>query len=84
METAAALLIPMFLGVLLIRLMFIPMGWLWRVFLHSLSGFFCLWLLNTVSAYTGVFFPINAITISVAGFLGIPGIGLLTLLEILF
>ena len=83
METAAALLIPMFLGVLLIRLLVIPMGWLLKVFLHSLSGFFCLWLLNTVSAFTGIFFPINAVTISVAGFLGIPGIGLLTLLEIL-
>ena len=50
---------------------------------HSGSGFLCFWLLNTVSGFTGILFPINAATILIGGFGGIPGIGLLAVLEIL-
>ncbi|HCP71252.1 MAG TPA: SigmaK-factor processing regulatory BofA, partial [Clostridiales bacterium] len=46
-------------------------------------GFLCLWLLNSVSAFTGAYFPINAVTVLVAGFLGLPGIGVMALLEVL-
>ena len=40
-------------------------------------------LLNTVSPFTGIAFPMNAVTVCLAGFLGLPGIGLLALLAVL-
>ena len=83
MESFIALLIPALLGVILLRLLVIPMGFLLKAAVHGAGGFLCLWLLNTVSFYTGVCIPINTITISVAGFLGIPGILLLAGLELM-
>ena len=53
-----------------------------RVAIHSGCGFLCLWLLNTVSGFTGIAFPINAATVLIAGTLGLPGIGLLTILAV--
>ena len=41
-----------------------------------------LWLLNAVSGYTGIFLPVNAVTSAIAGFLGLPGIALIALLEV--
>ena len=82
MESLLTLIIPALLGILTIRLLAIPMGWLLRTAVHGLSGLLCLLILNTVSGFTGVFFPVNAITVSIAGFLGIPGIALLAVLEL--
>ena len=84
MESILTLMIPALLGILTVRLLIIPMGWLLKTAVHGLFGLLCLLILNTVSGLTGVFFPVNAITISIAGFLGIPGIAILTLLEMLF
>jgi inhibitor of the pro-sigma K processing machinery len=83
MENFATLLIPVFFGVLLVRFLLLPVGWLLKLGVHSACGFICLWLLNTVSAFTGIAFPINAVTVLTAGFLGIPGIGLMAVLAIL-
>ena len=83
MESLFSLIIPALLGVLTIRLLAMPIGWVLKAALHGAGGLLCLLILNTVSGFTGVFFPVNAITVSIAGFLGIPGIAILTLLEIL-
>lgn len=82
MENFVTLLIPAFLSVVLIRMLLLPMKFLCRLALHSGCGFLCLWLLNTVSGITGIYLPVNAITVLIAGFLGVPGIGLIALLEI--
>lgn len=82
MENFVTLLIPAFLAVVLIRMLLLPMKFLCRLALHSGCGFLCLWLLNTVSGITGIYLPVNAITVLIAGFLGVPGIGLIALLEI--
>ena len=82
MENFVVLLIPVLLAVFLIRMLILPVKLLVKLLLHSGCGFLCLWLLNTVSGFTGVFLPVNAITVLIAGFLGIPGIGLIALLEI--
>ena len=83
METFVTLLIPALLGVIVLRLMVMPLQWFFKMALHAFSGFLCLWLLNAVSGFTGLFFPINTVTVAIAGFLGIPGIGLLALLELM-
>ena len=51
--------------------------------IHSVCGFLCLWLLNSIAGFTGIFFPINAATVLTTGILGLPGVGILALLAIL-
>lgn len=82
MEKFVTLLIPAILAVTVLRMVLVPMGFLAKYAIHAGCGFVCLWLLNTISGFTGIFFPINAVTILTAGFLGVPGIGVLALLEI--
>lgn len=83
MEKIAVLLIPALLTVLLVRLLLMPMKWIFKVGIHSGCGFACLWLLNSIAGFTGICFPVNAVTVLIAGFLGLPGIGILALLEVL-
>ena len=83
MEEIIALIIPALLAVFLVRMLFLPMKLIFRVAIHSGCGFLCLWLLNTVSGFTGIAFPINAATVLIAGTLGLPGIGLLAVLGVL-
>ena len=83
MENFVTLLIPALLGVVLVRLVLLPMKLFYKLGIHALCGFLCLWLLNAISCFTGIAFPINAITVLIAGFLGVPGIGLMALLEMM-
>ena len=80
MENFVAILIPMFLLALLLRLLVMPIKWFWKLFLNSGCGFVCLWLLNTAAPFTGIQFPMNAATVLIAGILGLPGIGLLAVM----
>ena len=83
MENFITLAIPALLSFILIRLLFVPMKWVLRLALHGGCGLLCLWLLNTVSGFTGLSLPINAVTVLLAGTLGAPGIALIALLELL-
>lgn len=83
MEEMVTLLIPALLGVVLVRMLLLPLQWFLKISIHSACGFLCLWLLNAISAFTGIYFPINAVTILTAGFLGLPGIGILALLAVM-
>ena len=83
MEIFVTLLIPAILALVLFRLLLLPMKFVFKLLIHSACGFLCLWLLNIVSGFTGIYFPINAVTVLAAGFLGLPGIGLLALLAVL-
>ena len=83
METFVTLLIPALLALVLVRLLLLPMKFLFKLLAHSACGFLCLWLLNSISAFTGIYFPINAVTVLTAGILGLPGIGILALLAVL-
>lgn len=83
METFIALAIPALLTILMVRLLLLPMKAIFKATLYSISGFLCLWLLNTVSGFTGIYLPINAVTVLIAGFGGVPGIGIIAMLTIL-
>ena len=83
METFVTLLIPALLALILVRLLLMPTKIIFKLLIHSACGFLCLWMLNSVSAFTGVYLPINAVTVLTAGFLGLPGIGILALLAVL-
>ena len=82
MESIVTLLIITALSAVLFRILALPLRLLAKLVIHSGCGFLCLWLLNTVSAFTGLYLPVNAATILIAGFLGLPGIGLIALLEL--
>lgn len=83
MEELTTLLIPVLLGIALIRLLLRPIRLMVKLALYSASGFLCLWLLNTVAPFTGIYLPINAVTVLISGTLGIPGIALIALLEVM-
>ena len=72
--SSLTLLIPVIVGLLVLRLLLMPMKIIWKLALNSLSGFVCLWLLNLASGITGIVFEINFITTLLVGFLGVPGI----------
>ena len=71
------------LAVILVRMILLPMKYIYKIGIHSICGFVCLWLLNTIAPFTGIAFPMNAVTVLVAGTLGLPGIGLLAVLAVM-
>lgn len=83
METITTLMIPALLAVFLIRLLALPLRLAVKTALHSGCGLLCLGLLNFVSGFTGIYFPINAVTVLIAGFFGLPGMALMALLAVL-
>jgi inhibitor of the pro-sigma K processing machinery len=83
MENILALIVPVLIAIFVIKLLFSQVKLIWKIAANSLSGFICLWLLNLASGLTGIVFEINFITTLVVGFLGIPGILLLLVLQFL-
>ena len=77
MENILSLIVPVFLVFLLLRIIAAPVRLGMKILLNSACGFACLWLLNWIAGFTGIFFPINPVTVLVTGFLGLPGIALL-------
>lgn len=83
MEDFLKILIPAALAFGFLRLCMAQIKLIWKLGINSLSGFLCLWLLNLISGFTGIVFPINLVTALIAGFLGIPGILVLAVVQIL-
>ncbi len=83
MEKIVTLLIPALMAIVLVRLLILPIRFAFKLVIHSACGFACLWLLNTAAVFTGIYFPINVVTVLAAGFLGLPGIGIMALLAVL-
>ena len=82
MENLSALVVLALLAAALVRCLLLPIRWFWKIGINSLGGFLCLWILDSVSAFTGVYIPLNAVTVAVAGIFGLPGISVLTLLAL--
>lgn len=76
MEAVLSILVPLVLAVSAVRAMVTPV----RIAARALAGFACLWLLNTTAFFTGIYLPMNAMTVLIAGFLGLPGIGVIAFL----
>jgi len=83
MEKFVTLLIPVLMAILLVRVMLIPLKAVFKLGIHSGCGFLCLWLLNSISCFTGIGFPINVVTVLIAGFCGLPGMGLMAFLAVM-
>jgi len=63
------------------RLLYLPIKVIALLIYNSLLGGVMLWLLNLVGAYVGFHIPINLVSAPLAGFLGLPGIVLLVILQ---
>lgn len=70
------------LALALLRLVAAPIRLAWKLIINGLIGVASLYLVNLASGITGLYIPINAVTAVLAGALGLPGIGLLALIEI--
>lgn len=83
MSTVLVFAICLVIAVVVIRLLWIPMKWIWKLLLHGAAGLVCLWLIHLTAGFTGLVLPINAVTALIAGCLGLPGILLLILIQFL-
>ena len=83
MENIVALIVPVLIALLVIKFLFSQVKLIWKIAVNSISGFICLWLLNLASGLTGFVFEINFFPALLVGFLGIPGIILLVIGQML-
>ena len=83
MQTVLSFLIPLWCGVSLIRSLVIPVKFTAKLTVRAAAGFASLWFLNTTAGFTGVYLPVNAVTVLLAGTLGLPGIGIIALLAVM-
>lgn len=72
-----------FLTVLLIRIFSVPLRWLMKLLLNAIIGYVGLLIFNFFGAFIGLKIAINWVTILVTGFLGLPGVVLLLLVQYL-
>lgn len=66
---------------LLLKIISLPVKLIWKLVLNTASGFLILVGLNWLAPYTGVSFQENLVTAVIAGFLGLPGVVLLFVVE---
>lgn len=77
MEGMICYILPVGVSILLLTLLRRGVQLAWKWLIHSLCGFLCLWLCNSISGITGIAIPINAVTVAVTGIFGLPGMALL-------
>jgi len=65
---------------LLIRLLFVPLRFFVLLLYNGVVGGLMVWILDLVGKYIDVHVSLNPITALTAGFLGLPGLGLLVAL----
>ena len=81
--------IPLMLaaGVLLlllfIRIIRLPLRWLFKLALHAAVGFVALFVLNFLGSGIGIFLELNVFNAVITGVLGVPGVILLLLFKYL-
>ncbi|ERM91850.1 MAG: Pro-sigmaK processing inhibitor BofA [Caldanaerobacter subterraneus] len=76
-----AYLVGLFLLYLLGWLLVVPRKILIRIILNGIIGGIILFFINIAGKSFGIFIAINPVTALIAGFLGIPGIILLIILQ---
>ena len=80
-EKIALGLTLLFLVVVCLRLFAAPLKLALKVVFNSALGFGALWLLNLTTAVTGLSLGLNIFNDAVIGILGVPGFGLLLLVQ---
>ena len=80
-EKIALGLVLLFLIVVCLRLFAAPLKLARKVAFNSALGFGALWLLNLTTSVTGLSLGLNWFNAIVIGILGVPGFGLLLLVQ---
>ena len=80
-EKIALGLVLLFLVVMCLRLFAAPLKLALKVLLNSALGFGAVWLLNLTTAVTGLSRGLNWFNALLIGILGLPGFGLLLLVQ---
>lgn len=80
-EKIALGLALLFLVVVCLRLFAAPLKLALKVVFNSALGFGALWLLNLTTTVTGLSLGLNIFNAAVIGILGVPGFGLLLLVQ---
>ena len=83
-EKAAVAILLLFVAGAALRLFKTPLKQLLQVAVNTLLGFGALALLNLTQALTGISLGVNVLNALVIGILGVPGLGLLLLVQWLF
>ena len=73
-----AALVLLFLFIRIIRL---PLKWLFKLALHVALGFVALFILNFFGDYVGISLEMNLLNALVSGVLGVPGVILMLLFK---
>ena len=60
------------------------MRWLLKLLINAALGYIALFILNFFGGFIGLSLGLNFVNAVVVGFLGVPGVILLTLLKLLF
>lgn len=68
---------------LLIKILKGPMKLALKIFLHALMGFVTLFIFNFIGAWVGIGIPMTWLHAIVTGVLGVPGVVLLLILQII-
>ena len=67
----------------LIGVVALPVNRTWKFLIQWVWGLACLCLLNGTGEVTGLSFPVNGVTVAVTGLLGLPGIAVLALAQMI-
>ena len=65
-------------------LLLAPLKVIFKLFLNSILGGVCILIINFLGNFLAVHIPLNAITAIITGFLGIPGVILILLIDKIF
>lgn len=71
-------------AIALIRIVAAPIKKLLKLVLNAVLGFVLLWLVNFFGDFVGIRIEINWVTILISAVLGVPGIVLMVVYQILF
>ncbi|SCG81725.1 inhibitor of the pro-sigma K processing machinery [Proteiniborus sp. DW1] len=74
---AAGLILLYFVGWILI----IPLKYLVKLIINGIMGGVLLFLINLLGGFVGLYIAINPLTAVIVGFLGVPGVVLLIVLQ---
>ncbi len=78
LAAAAVLLLALF-----IRIIRLPLKWLFKLVLHAAIGFVALFVFNFLGSFAGIWLEVNTFNAVVTGLLGVPGVILLLLFKYL-
>ncbi len=70
--------------ILMVRLLFKPIKWAFKLLINAAIGFVLLFVVNFLGAFIGIEIAITWITALIAGIFGIPGVIAMLLFQLFF